>query len=92
MKKKWTRAVAKAAKVMDPIDYPVRVEFVWVEGNRRRDLDNISAATKFVLDGIVEAGILIDDSQKWVRSLHHTVVTSPDKTYGVSVVLESLDT
>ena len=92
MKKKWTHAVAKLARHMDPMNEPVRIEFVWVEGNRRRDLDNIAAATKFVLDGIVEAGILPDDSQKWVRSLHHTVVTTPDKTYGVSVVLESLDT
>lgn len=89
MKKKWTHAVAKLAKDMSPFTDAVHVEFVWVEGDRRRDLDNVSAATKFILDGLVDAGVLYDDSQRWVRSLHHTICTSHDKTYGVALVLDT---
>lgn len=35
---------------------PVAVRFLWVEPNRRRDLDNVAFAKKFVLDGLVAAG------------------------------------
>lgn len=42
------------------------VEFHWYEKNKRRDLDNICAAKKFILDGLVSAGILPQDSQKFL--------------------------
>ena len=89
MKKKWTRIFEKASrKQLGPIKYPVHLECVWIEGDRRRDLDNVSAAIKFVLDGMVEAGILVDDSQKWVKSISHTIQTSKDKSYGVVVAID----
>lgn len=34
--------------------------------NFRRDPDNISAAAKFVMDGLVEGGIIQDDSLKFI--------------------------
>lgn len=37
---------------------PVRVRFHWVEPNRTRDKDNIACAKKFILDGLVTAGVL----------------------------------
>lgn len=57
---------------------PVAVRILWVEPNRRRDLDNVAFAAKFVLDGLVRAGILQDDSQRWVRALQHTFEVDPD--------------
>jgi Holliday junction resolvase RusA-like endonuclease len=91
MKKKWTRAVSKAAGEhgIERITYPVDVECVWVEGDKRRDLDNVAAGIKFVLDGLVDGGFMIDDSQKWVKRLTHTISRSPDKSYGVRVTLTS---
>ncbi len=48
------------------IDKPVVGTFTWIEENKRRDLDNICFAKKFILDGLVELGILKDDNRKMV--------------------------
>ena len=48
------------------IDKPVIGQFTWIEGNKRRDLDNICFAKKFILDSLVELGILKDDNRKMV--------------------------
>lgn len=46
--------------------YPVTIEYDWYVPDRRKDLDNISWAKKLINDGLVVAGILTDDSQKYV--------------------------
>ena len=51
---------------MPTFEKPVHVYFAWVEPNRRRDIDNIAFAHKFILDGLVDAGVLKGDSQKYV--------------------------
>lgn len=48
------------------IEKPVKGIFTWIEGNKRRDLDNICFAKKFILDSLVELGILKDDNRKMV--------------------------
>lgn len=58
--------------------HPVMKESVlnihYHEKTRRRDVDNIQSAQKFILDALVEQGILPDDSQKWVSQIFSTVV------------------
>ena len=39
----------------------VRISFSWYEPNRRRDIDNVAFAKKFVLDALVSAGVLTSD-------------------------------
>ena len=34
---------------------PVEIHFHWIEGNKKRDLDNICFAKKFILDALVKA-------------------------------------
>lgn len=46
---------------------PVTVEFTWIEGNKKRDYDNVAFAKKFILDAMVECGKLKDDNRKFVR-------------------------
>jgi hypothetical protein len=63
MKKKWTNdiaLIAKASKVA-PIVGAAWIDFTWRERNRQRNPDNIAAAKKFVLDGLVKAGVLEED-------------------------------
>ncbi len=48
------------------IKKPVKAKFIWIEENKRRDLDNISFAKKFILDALVQANILKDDNRKIV--------------------------
>lgn len=46
----------------------VAIAFTWVEENKRRDLDNIAFAKKFILDALVKAGKLKDDNRKCVTA------------------------
>ena len=50
------------------IDKSVIGNFTWVEENKKRDLDNICFAKKFILDALVEAGTLKDDNRKIVTN------------------------
>lgn len=45
---------------------PVKLSFRWYEPNRKRDLDNICFAKKFILDALVQAGTLKTDSWRGV--------------------------
>lgn len=44
------------------------VEITWYEKNKRRDPDNVAFAKKFILDSLVESGVLARDSQKYVSA------------------------
>lgn len=43
-----------------------RIGFLWRETNRMRDPDNIAFAKKYILDGLVKAGVLQGDGWKHV--------------------------
>ena len=57
----------------DRFERPVKIIFNWYEPNRKRDIDNISFAKKFILDALVAHHILLDDSQKYVIKLEDNV-------------------
>ena len=46
---------------------PVKINFTWVETNKKRDLDNVAFAKKFILDAMVRFGKLKDDNQRYVK-------------------------
>lgn len=50
------------------IERPVIGNFTWIEENKRRDLDNICFAKKFILDALVQAGVLKDDNRRIVTN------------------------
>lgn len=79
-KKDLTRLVAMNAQVqrMPRCTWPVEITMTWIEKDARRDLDNIASGAKFILDGLVQAGVLPDDSRKYVRKLAH-LFPPPDK-------------
>lgn len=51
-----------------PFSGPVRIEINWYRKDRRTDPDNVAFAKKFVLDALVESGILENDSWKFIQS------------------------
>lgn len=53
---------------MPKYDKPIKIHFNWIEGNKRRDYDNIAFAKKFILDAMVKAGKLKDDNRKCVTA------------------------
>ena len=47
-------------------DGTVELSFRWYEPNKKRDLDNVCFAKKFILDALVSNGIIIADGWKGV--------------------------
>lgn len=58
--------------------YPIGLTIKWYEPNNRRDIDNITFGTKFILDSMVCMGIIEDDSRKYIDSIEHSVFTDKD--------------
>ena len=53
----------------------VDVHIHWVEHDTRRDPDNIRFAVKFILDGLVAAGVIRDDNQGCIGRIQDTFDT-----------------
>lgn len=68
MKARVEKDIMWFLKPLPVFNNPVVINFTWIEGNRRRDLDNICFAKKFVLDALVKAGKLKDDNRKIVTA------------------------
>jgi Holliday junction resolvase RusA-like endonuclease len=67
-KKEAEWQVAWGVKIarLEPIEGPVYLTFAWHEPDRRRDVDNVAFAKKFILDALVRLGILAGDGRKHV--------------------------
>jgi Holliday junction resolvase RusA-like endonuclease len=66
---------------------PVSITFVWIEKNKRRDLDNVSAVgRKFILDTLQLCGKLKNDNLNYVIDLHDKVKFGDN--YGVILEIE----
>lgn len=72
MKKEYTDLVAWCAKsALLPHFERVDLIITWYEPNMKRDKDNIMAGQKFILDGLVMAGIIKNDGWKQIRDVTH---------------------
>lgn len=71
-KKKLENAIGIYIRLLPVFESPVTIHFHWVEGNKRRDLDNIAFAKKFILDSMVKQGRLKDDNRKCVTAFTDT--------------------
>lgn len=70
MKEKYTEMIAWIAKKL-PSYEKVALVITWYEPNSRRDPDNIMAGQKFILDALVQAGVIPNDSQKYIQGILH---------------------
>lgn len=59
--------VEKSDLKLQETDFPCALIITWYVKNKRKDADNIAFAKKFVLDGLVEAGVLPNDNRKYVQ-------------------------
>lgn len=78
MKKDATNFCAQYAMRIRPITEPSAISIRWIEKDCRRDLDNVAFAVKFILDGLVLAGKLPNDTRQWVTAITHSF-SLPDK-------------
>ena len=71
------------------IEKPIIAHFTWIEDNKKRDLDNIAFAQKFIFDALVETGIIKNDNWRYVKGFTHQFEYK--KTAGVMVKLEEVE-
>ena len=81
MKKQIENDIGLYIAKLPRFDAPVTIHFHWIEGNKRRDLDNIAFAKKFILDALVKQGKLKDDNRRCVTAFTDTF--GYDKESGV---------
>lgn len=78
MKKDAERAVMAYVRAShaEPASDPCVIVMVFHEPDRRRDADNVEFARKFILDGLVAAGVIAGDSPA------HVLCSIPLTVYG----------
>lgn len=59
-------AISLWVKWIPQFQRPVKIYFKWYEKDRRRDIDNVAFAKKFILDALVRCSVLKDDSRRYV--------------------------
>ena len=67
-----------------------KIGFTWVEPDRRRDIDNISAGKKYILDALVALGVLPDDSWKHVKGFLPENFEADKNNWGVRVEIREV--
>ena len=73
---------------MKPTDKPCITHITFHEENRRRDIDNIYSANKYILDALRKAGIIKNDSQKYITDVRDSFVHDTENF--VEIVLEEV--
>ena len=68
MKKRIEKDISCYINQLPKFYNPVKIHFHWIEGNKRRDYDNICYAKKFILDTLVSCHKLHDDNRKCVTA------------------------
>lgn len=72
MKKQVENDIGWFINKIPPYKKPIFIHFHWIEENKRRDLDNVCFAKKFILDSMVKAGKLADDNRNFVSGFTDT--------------------
>jgi Holliday junction resolvase RusA-like endonuclease len=70
MKQTYTEMVAWLAKMLPKYEQ-VSITITWYEPNEKRDPDNVQAGCKFILDGLVRAGTIPNDTRRYIKSITH---------------------
>ena len=89
MKDQYTDIVTWLAKGL-PKREKVKIKITWYEPNMKRDIDNIAAGIKFILDGLVKAGVIKDDNQRYVKSIENIFETDT-KNPRIEVQIEDIN-
>lgn len=67
---------------------PIFIRFSWYEPNARRDPDNIVSAKKFILDALVQSGVIDNDDQKHVIGFSDDVEIDRERPRVVCIISE----
>lgn len=75
---KVVKFYAKLDQIQKIEHYPIHIKIKWYEKDKRRDIDNITFAVKFINDALVKLDILKDDNQKCINSIEHEVLVDKE--------------
>lgn len=78
----WAIKKAKTPRILKK----VKITYTWIEKNKKRDIDNVSSARKFINDALQKAGIINNDSPSYV--VGQTDIFLYDKLKGERVIVE----
>ncbi len=79
-------AYIKTSKTISPVTTPVEIHFEWHEADKKRDVDNITSAKKYILDAMQKCKIIKNDSRKYVKQCYDKVYDD-DKHYVVVTLM-----
>lgn len=68
MKKEVENDISIFINKLPIFEKAVKIDFLWIESNKKRDLDNICFAKKFILDALVKCGKMKDDNRNFVTA------------------------
>ena len=83
MKRKVQKDIGYFINTLPQFNNPIIIDFTWIEGNGRRDPDNIAFAKKFVLDALVECEKIKDDNRKVVTAFRDKIVWTKENEWKV---------
>ena len=72
MKKEVENDIGWCINQLPEYNKPIKIHFHWIEENKKRDLDNVCFAKKFILDSMVKGGKLKDDNRNYVKGFNDT--------------------
>ena len=70
----WSIRQALTKKTLRRVEQPCEIFIEWHEKTKRRDVDNIQSAQKFILDALQHHSIIKNDSRKYIKQIYHTVI------------------
>lgn len=78
MKKNAMRSICTYLNQYKCEKFPIQLEIVYTEPNKRRDIDNVTGfGNKVILDALQHAGIIPDDSPRFVNKITTHVAHEP---------------
>lgn len=94
LKKKYTLICGLAAKnIKKRIKRNTRYSLIlnWITKNNKKDPDNVYFGVKFILDGLVNAGVLQNDTRRFIKNIHHNITTGKKFNIEVNLIPEDND-
>lgn len=91
MKKEYETIIGYYLRDVPVLRPPVTIDFLWIEENRRRDLDNIAFAKKFILDALVRSKKLKDDNRKVVTAFRDSFAYDKESRVELTIHQEQRD-
>lgn len=81
----WSIKQALTIGNLKPVKEPCVIHMKFHESTKRRDVDNIQSSQKFLLDALVNNGVLPNDNRRYVKQIYHTIVDDSQDYVVVSI-------